>query len=111
MTRLAALPFAVLALLALGGCGNTKSDLLQGWVEADLIFVSPDEQGRVERLLVREGDHADPDRSAHVVPQEVQEPDRSYEREGNRQQQDDDYDVAIALERPHSRPLRAVSRW
>ena len=28
----------------------------QGWVEADLIFVSPDEAGRVETLSVREGD-------------------------------------------------------
>jgi HlyD family secretion protein len=30
--------------------------VLQGWVEAELIFVSPDEQGRVETLKVREGD-------------------------------------------------------
>ena len=28
----------------------------QGWVEADLIFVGPDEAGRVETLSVREGD-------------------------------------------------------
>ena len=28
----------------------------QGWVEAELIFVSPDENGRVETLSVREGD-------------------------------------------------------
>ena len=28
----------------------------QGWVEADLIFVSPDEAGRIETLSVREGD-------------------------------------------------------
>ena len=28
----------------------------QGWVEAELIFVSPDEAGRVETLSVREGD-------------------------------------------------------
>ena len=28
----------------------------QGWVEADLIFVSPDEAGRVETLSVREGE-------------------------------------------------------
>jgi HlyD family secretion protein len=27
----------------------------QGWVEADLIFVSPDETGRIETLAVREG--------------------------------------------------------
>ena len=29
---------------------------LQGWVEAEIVFVSPDEQGRVETLKVREGD-------------------------------------------------------
>ena len=28
----------------------------QGWVEAELLFVSPDEAGRVETLSVREGD-------------------------------------------------------
>ena len=27
----------------------------QGWVEADLIFVSPDEMGRIDTLFVREG--------------------------------------------------------
>jgi HlyD family secretion protein len=28
----------------------------QGWVEANLVFISPDEMGRVEKLSVREGD-------------------------------------------------------
>jgi HlyD family secretion protein len=39
-----------------GGCGKNNDRVLQGWVEAELIFVSPDEQGRVETLKVREGD-------------------------------------------------------
>ncbi|MGB6816547.1 MAG: efflux RND transporter periplasmic adaptor subunit, partial [Pseudolabrys sp.] len=42
--------------LVLGGCGKNNDRVLQGWVEAELIFVSPDEQGRVETLKVREGD-------------------------------------------------------
>jgi HlyD family secretion protein len=42
--------------LALAGCGNSADRGYQGWVEADLIFVSPDEAGRVETLSVREGD-------------------------------------------------------
>ena len=46
-----------LAALVLAGCGDDKSRQLQGWVEAELIFVSPDEQGRVETEKVREGDH------------------------------------------------------
>ena len=44
---------AALSALALAGCDSGKSQLLQGWVEAELIFVSPDEQGRVETLTVR----------------------------------------------------------
>ena len=46
----------VLAGLALTGCDKGNDHQLQGWVEAELIFVSPDEQGRVETLKVREGD-------------------------------------------------------
>ncbi|MFZ0651355.1 MAG: efflux RND transporter periplasmic adaptor subunit, partial [Pseudolabrys sp.] len=46
----------ILAALVLGGCGKNNDRVLQGWVEAELIFVSPDEQGRVETLKVREGD-------------------------------------------------------
>jgi HlyD family secretion protein len=56
-TRLAGLAVAMLALLALGGCENASDRRLQGWVEADLVFVSSDEQGRVEIENVREGDH------------------------------------------------------
>jgi HlyD family secretion protein len=46
----------MLSALALGACNNGNDRVLQGWVEAELIFVSPDEQGRVETLKVREGD-------------------------------------------------------
>jgi len=46
----------VLTTLALAGCDNSNDRVLQGWVEAELVFVSPDEQGRVETLKVREGD-------------------------------------------------------
>jgi len=42
--------------LALAACGNTANHGFQGWVEADLVFVGPDESGRVETLSVREGD-------------------------------------------------------
>src|SRR3982074_2775932 len=48
---------AALALTAsLAGCDQTKNPGYQGWVEADMIFVSPDEPGRVTKLNVREGD-------------------------------------------------------
>jgi HlyD family secretion protein len=54
--KLAAVSAMVLAGLALAGCDKGNERQLQGWVEAELIFVSPDEQGRVENLKVREGD-------------------------------------------------------
>ena len=54
MTRQVA--FALLGVLVLAGCAKTNERALQGWVEAEIVYVSPDEQGRVETLKVREGD-------------------------------------------------------
>jgi HlyD family secretion protein len=47
---------AFVAALALAGCNNGKPVAYQGWIEANLIFVGPDEAGRIEMLAVREGD-------------------------------------------------------
>src|SRR5215831_5648877 len=47
---------ALVAALALAGCNNGKPVAYQGWIEANLIFVGPDEAGRIETLSVREGD-------------------------------------------------------
>lgn len=41
---------------ALAGCDRPGEPTFQGWIEADLIFVAPDESGRVETLAVDEGD-------------------------------------------------------
>jgi HlyD family secretion protein len=43
-------------LLLLGGCNRNQEQAFQGWIEANLIFVSPDEAGRIETQPVREGD-------------------------------------------------------
>ena len=52
---------AALALAAvLTGCKERKDPGFQGWVEADMIFVSPDESGRVTKLNAREGDEVKP---------------------------------------------------
>src|SRR3954464_12646812 len=50
--------FALIAVLATGlaGCKDKREPGFQGWVEADMIFVSPDEAGRVTKLNIREGD-------------------------------------------------------
>jgi HlyD family secretion protein len=46
-----------LALAAFQYWGRERSELeFQGWVEAELIFVSAEEPGRLETLSVREGD-------------------------------------------------------
>lgn len=60
MTRhhVAGLAFLFLAL-AIGACSKTDENVLQGWIEADFIFVSPDEQGRVEIMKVQEGDRVE----------------------------------------------------
>jgi HlyD family secretion protein len=42
--------------LLLAACSKKPENVFQGWIEADQIFVSPDEQGRVETMNVREGD-------------------------------------------------------
>jgi HlyD family secretion protein len=55
MMRLLAIA-AVLLVLAVPGCEGEKEERLQGWVEANLLFVGPDGTGRVETLAVREGD-------------------------------------------------------
>jgi HlyD family secretion protein len=54
--RAAATVLMLIAALALGACGKTDTGRMQGWVEADFVFVGPDEAGRVETLNVREGD-------------------------------------------------------
>ena len=53
--RVAAL-IACFAALSLAGCGKKPDATFQGWIEANLIFVAPDEVGRVQTLSVREGD-------------------------------------------------------
>jgi HlyD family secretion protein len=47
---------ALAVALVLAACSGSSDQTFQGWVEADLIFVSPYEMGRVESLAVREGD-------------------------------------------------------
>lgn len=55
MTPLVRVSVALLIALTLAACGDKPSSF-QGWVEANLIFVAPDEAGRVETLSVREGE-------------------------------------------------------
>ena len=63
------------ALLALAACAKTDDPGYQGWVEADLIFVSPDEVGRVETLSVREGDTVEKGAPLFTVDPDLQQAD------------------------------------
>ena len=63
------------ALLALAACAKSEHPGYQGWVEADLIFVSPDEYGRVETLSVREGDIVEKGAPLFTIDPDIQQAD------------------------------------
>src|SRR5262245_28563829 len=68
--------FAALALaVVLAGCNDKHDPGFQGWVEADMIFVSPDESGRVTKLLVREGDAVKVGDQLYSVDDDLQQAD------------------------------------
>lgn len=73
--RILGLLTMVLSALTLAGCDNNNDYVLQGWVEAELIFVSPDEQGRVETLKVREGDRVQKGDVLFTVDDDLQKAD------------------------------------
>ena len=78
MTRSRAIlrTLAALALAAaLAGCNERRDPGYQGWVEADMIFVSPDEAGRVTRLNVREGEEVKPGAPLYSVDDDLQKAD------------------------------------
>jgi len=62
---------ALVTLLA--ACNPPRDPGYQGWVEADMIFVSPDEPGRVTRLSVREGDEVKSGDRIYSVDDDLQQ--------------------------------------
>jgi HlyD family secretion protein len=74
-TKLIGSLMIVLSALTLAGWNNNNDHVLQGWVEAELIFVSPDEQGRVETLKVREGDRVQKGDVLFTVDDDLQKAD------------------------------------
>lgn len=70
--RAAVLALALAAALAatLSGCGEPPKTY-QGWVEANLIFVAPDETGRLETLSAREGDKVEQGAPLFTVDNEL----------------------------------------
>ena len=75
-SRMALRICAALALVAvLAGCDERQNPGYQGWVEADMIFVSPDESGRVIKLNVREGDEVKVGMPLYSVDDDLQRAD------------------------------------
>jgi len=69
-------PLVAACLLALGLAACNKSDpSYQGWIEANLIFVAPDEVGRVQTLSVREGDTVKTSQPLFTVDDDLQQAD------------------------------------
>jgi HlyD family secretion protein len=66
---------ALALALAVAGCNERRDPGYQGWVEADMIFVSPDESGRVTKLNVREGDAVGAGASLYAVDDDLQQAD------------------------------------
>jgi len=74
-SRLMKLVTAVALAAALASCKEKRDPGFQGWVEADMIFVSPDESGRVIKLNVREGDEVKPGDLIYSVDDDLQRAD------------------------------------
>lgn len=73
--KISGLLIAIFSAVVLAGCDNSDHRALQGWVEAELVFVSPDEQGRIESLKVREGDHVQKGDVLFTVDDDLQKAD------------------------------------
>jgi HlyD family secretion protein len=70
--RAAAIAAGLLALvLVLASC-NKNYNGYQGWIEANLIFVAPDEVGRVQTLSVSEGDRVKTGDALYTVDDDLQ---------------------------------------
>jgi HlyD family secretion protein len=65
---------AALCMLV-AACSDGNDDIVQGWIEGDFIFVSPDEQGRIEQMLVRQGDSVDKGQLLFVLDEDLQRAD------------------------------------
>jgi HlyD family secretion protein len=65
----------VAAIIAVPAWNCDREQILQGWIEADLVFVSPDENGRIETLSVREGDGVEKAAPLFTLDDELQRAD------------------------------------
>jgi HlyD family secretion protein len=105
--RRAAATLAFAPLLLLAACNDTKPPTLQGWIEADLIFVGPDETGRVETLAVREGDNVALKAPLFTVDADLQQADLQMQ-EATLKNAQAAYDRAVTLLRSNAGTQKAL---
>lgn len=74
MTALRHWALACLLALPLAACDKAETTY-QGWIEANLIFVAPDEVGRVQTLAVAEGDTVKTGQPLFTVDDDLQQAD------------------------------------
>jgi HlyD family secretion protein len=87
---------AFLCTVLVAGCNDRTDPSFQGWVEANLIFVAPDEAGRVETLSVREGDQVALKAPLFTVDSELQRADLAMQEAALKNAQQA-YDRAVTL--------------
>jgi len=95
MIRLA-LRASLVCLVVLAGCAKNVEQTYQGWIEANLIFVSPDEIGRIETQPVREGDRVEARTLLFTLDDDLQRAEVA-EREAALENTRQAYDRAVAL--------------
>jgi len=98
---------ALIAALLLVACDNGKEPAFQGWMEAELIFVGPDENGRVETLSVREGDQVEVRAPLFTLDADLQRADVSMQEAAVKNAQIA-YDRAVALLKTQSGTQKAL---
>jgi HlyD family secretion protein len=98
---------ALAALLLVAGCNSVQEPVFQGWMEAELIFVGPDEAGRIETLSVREGDQVEQGAPLFVIDSDLQRADVAMQ-EASVQNAQIAYDRAQALLKTHTGTQKAL---
>jgi HlyD family secretion protein len=92
----ASLASLLVLAVGLGGCSKNSDPAYQGWIEANLIFVSPDEYGRIEKQPVREGDQVEVKTLLFTLDDDMQRAEVA-EREATLKNAQAGYDRALTL--------------
>lgn len=91
-----ALRGSLACLVVLAACAKNPEPSYQGWIEANLIFVSPDEMGRIETQPVREGDKVELKTLLFTLDDDLQRAEVA-EREATVENAKQAYDRAVTL--------------